>query len=476
MDPAASHSPLPPRIALVLAGGAARGAYEVGVLQHLQEEVARDLGHPLALDILCGTSVGALNVCALAAHADDPAGRVQRLHQRWTHLQVSDILQPSGSDVYSMLRSVLGRRPDLGTSDKDARRGGIFYPAGLERLLRTDVPFERIDEHLHKGRLAAVTVSTTQVASGRTVVHIQRLQRPPAAAAAHGGRALPTPRDPTTLYRDTHLTPQHALASAAIPILFPSVRIDGELHCDGGLRQNVPLSPARRLGADRLLVVNPHYIEPARPTPAAGAAAGGAGVVNRALEQAFLDPLFLLGKALNALLLDRIDNDIERLHRINDILDAGTRRYGPSFVHELNQELARKKGPDALQTLQALEASVGAATPATPAPDADGADGAGQTSGARGGVRRIQALLIRSSRDIGRLSTEFARAPAFRRRLSGAVGRLIRHLTDSDQSEADFLSYVLFDGEFARLLMETGRADARLQHQALCQLFSRAAR
>ena len=56
------------------------------------------------------------------------------------------------------------------------------------------------------------------------------------------------------------------------------------------------------------------------------------------------------------------------------------------------------------------------------------------------------------------------------------MGRLIRHLTDSDQSEADFLSYVLFDGEFARLLMETGRADARLQHQALCQLFSRAAR
>lgn len=428
---------------VVLAGGSARGAYEVGVLQHIQEDVARDLGYDPPLDILCGTSVGAINVCALAAHADDPRGRLQRLYQRWTQLSVGEILQPSGGELFAMLRSIVGRGDPL-----TPHRGGVFRPAGLSHLLRTEVPFHRIDDHLRSGCLRAVTVSTTQVATGRTVVFAQH------------GQTHPAPGDPTLSYRAVRLRPEHALASAAIPILFPAVRIDGELHCDGGLRQNVPLSPARRLGADRLLVVNPHYL----PPPGAAVSGSGSapspsltesGSIN---EQSFVDPLFVLGKALNALLLDRIDNDIDRLHRINDILDAGTRRYGPDFVDELNRELARARG-----------------TP-PPSPSIDPPRG--------GGIRRIQALLVRSSRDIGCLSLDFARSPTFRRRLretgqSRLVARLIRHLSDGPEpvagagnAESDFLSYLLFDGEFARLLIEMGRADARAQHDALCALLA----
>ena len=120
--------------------------------------------------------------------------------------------------------------------------------------------------------------------------------------------------------RPVPISAEHALASAAVPFLFPAVRIDNTFYCDGGLRQNVPLSPARRLGADGLIVVNPRYI-PAEPPPAE--------VANERLRD-YPGPFFLLGKALNALLLDRIDADIDRLHRINLILEAGQRRYGPS--------------------------------------------------------------------------------------------------------------------------------------------------
>ena len=97
------------------------------------------------------------------------------------------------------------------------------------------------------------------------------------------------------------------------------MELDGAYHCDGGLRQNVPLSPARRLGAARVLVVNPRYISTAP-------------LDDRAAEDLFPGPLFLLGKTLNALLLDRIDTDLARLETINHILAAGARVAGPGFV------------------------------------------------------------------------------------------------------------------------------------------------
>src|ERR1700679_495712 len=97
--------PRPPR-----PGGAARGAYEVGVVQHVLEEVGRDLGHPIRLDVLCGTSVGALNACGLAAFADlAPRARVGRIVDVWTHLDVNEMVQPDVKGVMSMGARLLGR-------------------------------------------------------------------------------------------------------------------------------------------------------------------------------------------------------------------------------------------------------------------------------------------------------------------------------------------------------------------------------
>ena len=220
------------KVALVLAGGAARGAYEVGVVKHVVEEVSKSLGYDVPLDILCGTSVGAINACTLAALADRPKHRATHLVDVWTKLSVEELVKP---DVRGML--ALGARWMRGGGTVlPEHAGGVVDPAALERLIERSIPFGAIGGHLQAGRFDGLTVSTTHIATGRTVVYVHR---------ASGD--LPSwSLDPTQTPRAAVITAKHAFASAAIPILFRPVRLDGEWHCDGGLRQNVPLSPARR--------------------------------------------------------------------------------------------------------------------------------------------------------------------------------------------------------------------------------------
>lgn len=392
---------------MVLAGGAARGAYEVGVVEHVLTEVAKTLGRDVSIDILSGTSVGALNACGLAAFADLGRTRASRLVDVWTKLDVTELVRPDVRGVLQMGARLLGRGSNEAVP---AREGGLIAPEGLERLIARNVPFRRIEGNIAAGYLHALTVSTTHVSSGRTVVYVQR-ETPDLPRWSH---------DPTTVARSAKITAAHALASAAIPILFRAVKLDGEYHCDGGLRQNVPLSPARRLGASRVLVINPRYID-AQPLDDKGA------------EDLFPGPLFLLGKTLNALLLDRIDTDLARLETINRILLAGERVAGPGFVAALNAEMGYPEGH---------------------------------------GLHPMRALLVRASEDIGRMAAEFVRSPAFAR-IGGVSGGLMRRLAEPDsRNEADLLSYLLFDGTFAGQLIEVGRADARARHEELCAFFA----
>ena len=395
------------RTALVLAGGAARGAYEVGVVQHILEEVSKDLGRDVRFDILSGTSVGALNACGLAAYADLGPARVGKLIDVWTSLDISELVRPDVRSVLEMWDRIIRRRPSeelVRTND-----GGLVDPTGLEHLVEKTIPFERISENIRAGHLAALTVSTTHVKSGRTVVYVQ------------SNGELPTFHDASTLVKSARITMSHALASAAIPILFRSVALDGHYHSDGGLRQNVPLSPARRLGARRIFVVNPRFVPTTPLEPASG---------KDQEERPGL--LFLLGKTLNALLLDRIDSDIGRLRTINRILEAGTEVAGADFVTKLNEQLGYSEGE---------------------------------------GFYPLDAMMIRTTKDIGKMAAQFVQSPSFSR-IGGMTGRLMRQLADRDsRNEADLLSYLLFDGEFARQLIEMGRSDAKMRHDELCRFF-----
>jgi NTE family protein len=405
------------KVGLVLAGGAARGAYEVGVVGYVLEEVAKAIGRDVPIDVLCGTSAGSINACMLAAHADKPALRAGMLAERWTSLRLEDVVRPSTSELLGLAGRLIGRSPSKKPRDaREGRRGGIFDPNGVEAIIRDAVPFDRIEEHLRAGRLAGISISTTHVASGRTVVFVPR----------RGGGLPRWGSDPTMIGRATTLRAEHVLASAAVPFLFPAVDIDGQFYCDGGLRQNVPLSPARRLGTDSLIVVNPRYIREDKPSPE----------LAEARERQYPDPLFVVGKAMNALLLDRIENDIDRLERLNAVLAAGTRRYGPGFADGINEELGK--------------AGVGP-------------------------LRHLDVIYVRASQDIGVLAAEYVRSPEFARRVPGLGGRAMRRVAEGE-NEADLLSYVLFDGEFAGRLIEIGRADARARHDALVKFFEKRCR
>lgn len=398
----------PPRVGWVLSGGGARGAYEIGVCDYLFEHVAAEFDGRLPVDIVSGTSVGAIHACAIAAHADAPREATRKLTERWTSLRIDDVVRVDRRRAFNMIRALFGHPP---RPSAEVNRGGILDSRPLRALLTSTVPFPRIGDHLRSGALTALSTTATHVATGRTTVFYQR--GPAGPGPWTGGRTWVYP---VTLKAD------HALASAAIPFLFPAVRIRGALYCDGSLRQHVPLSPARRLGAEAMVVINPR-----------GATASVVAPGEPAREKAFPGPVFLLGKVLNALSLDRVDGDLERLELVNRLLSAGERQFGPEFVARINSELGR-----------------------------EGADP----------VRPISLLHLQSSEDIGQLAAEYVHRPHFRRRRLGAVEHVLARMAEKEsENEADFLSYVLFDAGFARELIALGRRDARAQHERIVAFF-----
>jgi len=407
-----------PTNALVLAGGAARGAYEVGVLDYVMGEVARAIGRQPSLDVLCGTSVGAINACVVAAHLRDPDACRRVLLAEWRGLRLEEIVRANTAELVRVFGSIIGRGGPA--THSRARHGGFLDPRGIEGIVERAVPFAQIQENIARGDLLGLTLSTTHLVSGKTVIFVE-----------HGAGAKPRwSRDPTIFVRPSTIRAAHALASSALPLMFPAVHIDGEFYCDGGLRQNVPLSPARRLGADGLIVINPRYVAPPARAPEDGPP--------RSIDVVPPSTLFILGKALNALLLDRIDNDLDRLRRINAILDAGARRFGPPFVRAVNEELGQ--------------------------------------SGAASGVKSLSVVHVRASENIGQMAAAYVQSPEFVRRAPGVVGKLLRRIGEWDSSgEADLLSYLLFDGEFAAQLIELGWRDAAARHEEICAFFSRSA-
>jgi NTE family protein len=257
-------------------------------------------------------------------------------------------------------------------------------------------------------------VAATQIATGRVVVFIEARER----------HVAPWDGDPLMIPRATRLLPTHALASAAIPMLFPAVRVASTYYADGGLRMNTPLAPALRMGADRVLVValRPHAHQSRE-----------AALSDQRIEN-YASPLFLFGKVLNALLLDHLDTDLARLHLMNEILEGGARAYGPGFWSRLN-EVSGRHGHRRL--------------------------------------RRIRDVVIRPSADLGILAGQILRTLSNAAARSPLIRLAARNLSqDGRSAEADLLSYLLFDGEFLAPLTDLGFADARSHEEELCEFFS----
>lgn len=284
------------KVAVVLAGAGARGAYEAGVLSVLLPALAERGVEPR---IYVGTSAGAVNATLLTALSHlEPWHATGELLNAWRSIDWREVFRPPWLTAprtgLSYLAEVLSLpRPRL-TS--------LLDTSPLRAAADRRIDWAQLHENVATGRIEALAVVTTD-ARGRTVVFVER----------SGGDPLP-PTDPDRAidYVGTQLDPSHVLASAAIPIAFPAQRVDtprevSGWYTDGGDRLNAPLKPALALGAGRLVVAATHPATYADPQPSSGT-----------LPQPEIDDLAV--QVLEAVLVDRMVEDIRTLGKINELV------------------------------------------------------------------------------------------------------------------------------------------------------------
>lgn len=403
--------------AIVLSGGGARGAYEAGVLRYLLDELPSRLGRAPRFDVICGTSVGAIHACFLAATAHQKEGRGARLAAVWQGFRLAEVLPVSTSDLLRLPRRLLGAgrvAAELRSGGLPARLYGLLDTTPLESVVRSAIPWRNLRSNLREGLIGSVCIAATEIATGNVVCFVENRER-----------ALPPwSRDVTIVSRAARLLPEHALASAAIPMLFPAVRIGSTYYADGGLRLNTPLSPAIHLGADRVLVI----------ALRAGLAESREALLANSRVSDYGNPLFLFGKVLNALLLDHIDTDLARMRVLNELMTDAENACGPGFLDRLNTVTRQTR---------------------------------------RHSFQRIDDLVIRPSADLGLLAGHVLSNKRSAGTLTPLLRLFLRSISASGApSEADLVSYLLFDADFAAPLIELGMADARAREDELAQFFS----
>lgn len=287
MTPPADRPPDSP-VALVLSGGGARAAYQVGVLSGLAERLPG-----LTFPILTGVSAGAINTAFLAAHSGSLPEAVAALRDRWRGLTTDVVFRvPAASLMLTALRWLL--HTALGRRRGPTTLRGVVDTEPLRRFLQRHIEPEAITRNLSSGRLRAVALTATSLTTGRSVTFVQGPPDLPMwnRAMRESTRAL--------------LTVDHIMASAAIPILFPAVRLSDGFYGDGGVRQLAPLSPALHLGGQAILAVGLRAAGRTRAEEPSGAYPSAAAVLGLLLETVFLNAL---------------DADAERLERLNTLLD-----------------------------------------------------------------------------------------------------------------------------------------------------------
>lgn len=386
--------------AIVLSGGGARGAYEAGVVAGIVDVLSRRAPTRAPFDIFTGTSVGAINATWLAAHADRPDMDIEGLLAEWRglelgkHLAVDPLHFFAGPRIGRHLARLRGEgRERLGRS--------VLDPWALEALVEAALPYERLHENVRSGAVRALVVAALEISTARTTMF---------AELTPGVRFAPS-RDSRRVVNETLIEARHVLASAAIPLLFPARRIGRHYYCDGGVRFNTPIAPAIRAGAKRLVVVSLLFPPAVTPVEDSNEAEANVG--------AYPSIIFLLGKVLNALLLDPVRYDLQVLDRFNQVAATLEATLDPEELAHFNDVIERSRG----------------------AP-----------------YRRLETLVFRPSENIGKLAHEHAISPHHHGFSSRLVTRLAHLGADL---EADFLSFILFDGEFANTLVELGRHDAR---------------
>jgi NTE family protein len=365
-------------LALVLTGGGARAAYQVGALTALAELFGAG---PLPFPVVCGVSAGAINGSALAAQADNFSLAVRHLADTWLQLTPDKVYRTDSLSLVS-IGSGWFRGLTSGGRQPPRRYNHLLDTEPLRELLGREIDFPAIHQHVDAGLVRGVAISATNYVTGTSVSFFDAL---PTVKPWARSRRLGV-RGPITV--------DQVMASAAIPIFFPPVKVGGSYFGDGGVRLTAPLSPALHLGADRILVVGIRHPRTAEETEE----------LNATQDREDLPLSQILGVLMNAVFLDSLEPDIERVERVTAMIQLLQR---PDDLH----------------------------------------------------LRPIQILLLQPSQDLGAMAADqvvrFPRALRF----------LLKGLGASQSGGADLLSYLAFEHEYIERLVKLGAEDTRARFE-----------
>jgi len=281
-------------LGLVMGGGGARAAYQVGLVR----AVARHFPD-LAVPYITGVSAGAINAAHLASHHGTFAQAAEELGDLWRHLTVGDVFRVDGMSLTKNL--MLWARQLMSGGVGQPRVRGLVDTQPLREYLTevlhaVDGELTGVRYNLERKRLKAVAISTSSYTTGQSVTWVQ-------------GSEIREWERPQRRARSATLTVEHVMASAALPLFFPAVRLNNGWYGDGGIRLTAPLSPALHLGARRILAISTRYARTHREA-------------DEAAVEGYPPPAQVAGVLMNAVFLDLLDADALRLDRLNRLLEA----------------------------------------------------------------------------------------------------------------------------------------------------------
>lgn len=276
-----------PVVGLVLAGGGARAAYQVGVLKAVADMLPKDAKNPFP--VVCGTSAGAINAAAIAIHASRFQHGVRRLVRVWRNFRVSQVFRADALGIFlsgiqwlgAMLFGGLGKYNPHALLDRTPLTG----------LLTRYLPCDKIQASIDNGSLHAFSINASGYTSGQSVSFFQ------------GAESIQSWARARRIGIAAKININHLLASSAIPFVFSATKIHREYYGDGSMRQTSPLSPALHLGAERIFVIGVHTEKYEAP--------------ERIAAVGYPSMAEVAGFVLDSIFLDGLETDLERLRRIN---------------------------------------------------------------------------------------------------------------------------------------------------------------
>ncbi len=401
------------RTALVLSGGGARGAYEAGVIHYVRSQLTPKNGARRVFNVHIGSSVGAINTCFMASMADNLAEQGKMLYSFWKNLDqnkiykrnITAITQLLGQTVKGVTMNLLRLNPfDLkNRPSTSAHFHGFLDTSPLPKYLNQVINFKQIAANLKKGVIDAVSLTATNASTGFMELFIQK--RP---NVEYTGEYV---------HRFLELKSEHAMASAAIPLIFPPVKVGDIFYTDGGLKLNTPLSPAIQLGADKIMVIGLHRNYSMGEKPVRSLTPPGE---HPSLGQ-------LVGQIMNALFLDRIQYDVEQLTRINRMIAWSEKLFGKDYLSKINDMLIK----------EGIRGDI-----------------------ANRGLMKIRVLQINPSVDLADIFAESYHGKEAQHSFTAFEKMLLRIMDVDPAAGVDILSYLAFMPLYISRLLELGFEDA----------------